>query len=156
MAPAPAIPGRGISHPEEIVVSAPSPSAAVEPLVVPAGTTAADAVAAARLKLAGPDAIVVVRTPDRRLRDLSWVADADVEVEPVPLSSHDGLDVLRHSTAHVLAQAVQDLFPEAELGIGPPIEHGFYYDFDVAKPFQPDDLERVEARMREIVAAGQR
>ncbi|MFL6186848.1 MAG: threonine--tRNA ligase [Actinomycetes bacterium] len=156
MAPAPAIPGRGISHPEEIVVSAPSPSAAVEPLVVPAGTTAADAVAAARLKLAGPDAIVVVRTPDRRLRDLSWVADADVEVEPVPLSSHDGLDVLRHSTAHVLAQAVQDLFPKAELGIGPPIEHGFYYDFDVAKPFQPDDLERVEARMREIVAAGQR
>ena len=135
---------------------APSPCAAVEPLVVPAGTTAADAVAAARLKLAGPDAIVVVRTPDGRLRDLSWVADADVEVEPVPLSSPDGLGVLRHSTAHVLAQAVQDLFPEAELGIGPPIEHGFYYDFDVAKPFQPDDLERVEARMREIVGAGQR
>ena len=137
-------------------MSAPSPSAAVEPIVVPAGTTAADAVAAAGLKLAGPDAIVVVRTPDGRLRDLSWVADAELRVEPVPMSSPDGLDVLRHSTAHVLAQAVQDLFPEAELGIGPPIEHGFYYDFDVAKPFQPDDLERVEARMREIVAAGQR
>jgi len=137
-------------------VPAPSPSAAVEPLVVPTATTAADAVAAAGLKLAGPDAIVVVRTPDGRLRDLSWVADADLRVEPVPMSSPDGLDVLRHSTAHVLAQAVQDLFPQAELGIGPPIEHGFYYDFDVAKPFQPDDLERVEARMREIVAAGQR
>ena len=134
---------------------APSPSAAVEPVVVPAGTTAADAVAAAGLKQAGPDAIVVVRTPDGRLRDLSWVADADLRVEPVPMSSPDGLDVLRHSTAHVLAQAVQDLFPEAELGIGPPIEHGFYYDFDVAKPFQPDDLERVEVRMRELVAAGQ-
>ncbi|HEY8558186.1 MAG TPA: threonine--tRNA ligase, partial [Actinomycetes bacterium] len=137
-------------------MSAPSPSAAVEPLVVPAGTTAADAVAAAGLRLAGPDAIVVVRTPDGRLRDLSWVAEDDLRVEPVPMSSPDGLQVLRHSTAHVLAQAVQDLFPEAELGIGPPIEHGFYYDFDVAKPFQPDDLERVEARMREIVAAGQR
>jgi threonyl-tRNA synthetase len=136
--------GRGTSHPKEIVVSAPSPSAA------------ADAVAAAGLKLAGPDAIVVVRTSDGRLRDQSWVADAEVEVEPVPLSSPDGLEVLRHSTAHVLAQAVQDLFPEADLGIGPPIEHGFYYDFDVAKPFQPDDLERVEARMREIVGAGQR
>jgi len=136
-------------------VPAPSPSAAVEPVVVPAGTTAADAVAAAGLKQAGPDAIVVVRTPDGRLRDLSWVADADLRVEPVPMSSPDGLDVLRHSTAHVLAQAVQDLFPEAELGIGPPIEHGFYYDFDVAKPFQPDDLERVEVRMRELVAAGQ-
>jgi threonyl-tRNA synthetase len=137
-------------------VPAASHSVAVEPLVVPAGTTAADAVAAAGLRLAGPDAIVVVRTPDGRLRDLSWVADDDLRMEPVPMSSPDGLQVLRHSTAHVLAQAVQDLFPEAELGIGPPIEHGFYYDFDVAKPFQPEDLERVEARMREIVAAGQR
>ncbi|HEV2919696.1 MAG TPA: threonine--tRNA ligase, partial [Actinomycetota bacterium] len=137
-------------------MSAASPAAVVEPLVVPAGTTAADAVAAAGLRLAGPDAIVVVRTPDGRLRDLSWVAEDDLQVEPVPMSSPDGLQVLRHSTAHVLAQAVQDLFPEAELGIGPPIENGFYYDFDVAKPFQPDDLERVEARMREIVAAGQR
>jgi threonyl-tRNA synthetase len=137
-------------------VSAPSPPVTVEPVLVPAGTTAADAVAAAGLKLAGPDAIVVVRTPEGRLRDLSWVADADLQVEPVPMSSPDGLNVLRHSTAHVLAQAVQDLFPEASLGIGPPIEHGFYYDFDVAKPFQPDDLERVEARMRELVKEGQR
>jgi threonyl-tRNA synthetase len=137
-------------------VSAPGPPAVVERLAVPAGTSAADAVAAARLPLAGPGAIVVVRTPDGRLRDLAWVADADVEVDPVAVSSPDGLDVLRHSTAHVLAQAVQDLFPEARLGIGPPIEHGFYYDFDVARPFQPDDLDRVEARMREIVKAGQR
>jgi threonyl-tRNA synthetase len=152
-------PGRvagALAIPKEIVVPAASHSVAVEPLVVPAGSTAADAVAAAGLRLAGPDAIVVVRTPDGRLRDLSWVADDDLRVEPVAMSSPDGLQVLRHSTAHVLAQAVQDLFPEAELGIGPPIEQGFYYDFDVAKPFQPDDLERVEARMREIVAAGQR
>lgn len=64
--------------------------------------------------------------------------------------------MLRHSTAHVLAQAVQDLYPEAKLGIGPPIEDGFYYDFDVPKPFQPEDLERIEKRMQEIIKAGQR
>jgi threonyl-tRNA synthetase len=155
MGGAPASPGRPPSV-KETVVPAPSPSAALEPVAVPAGTTAADAVAAAGLPRAGPDAVVVVRTPDGRLRDLSWAADHDLEVEPVPMSSPDGLDVLRHSTAHVLAQAVQDLFPEARLGIGPPIEHGFYYDFDVARPFQPDDLERVEARMRQIVKQGQR
>ncbi|WP_254854163.1 threonine--tRNA ligase [Nocardia donostiensis] len=78
-----------------------------------------------------------------------------MEVEPVRLSSPEGLQVLRHSTAHVLAQAVQDVFPEAKLGIGPPIENGFYYDFDVATPFQPDDLEKVEARMQEIIKSGQ-
>jgi threonyl-tRNA synthetase len=66
------------------------------------------------------------------------------------------LKVLRHSTAHVLAQAVQDLFPEAKLGIGPPIEDGFFYDFDVAQPFNPDDLERIEARMMEIIKSSQR
>ena len=64
--------------------------------------------------------------------------------------------MLRHSTAHVLAQAVQDVFPEAKLGIGPPIENGFYYDFDVAKPFQPEDLAKLEKRMQEIIKAGQR
>ncbi len=63
--------------------------------------------------------------------------------------------MLRHSTAHVLAQAVQDLFPEAKLGIGPPIENGFYYDFEVPKPFQPDDLGKLEKRMQEIIKAGQ-
>jgi threonyl-tRNA synthetase len=63
---------------------------------------------------------------------------------------------MRHSAAHVLAQAVQDLYPEAKLGIGPPVEDGFYYDFDVATPFQPDDLKRIEERMREIIKAGQR
>ena len=72
------------------------------------------------------------------------------------MDSPDGLNVLRHSTAHVLAQAVQDVFPEAKLGIGPPIENGFYYDFAVAKPFQPDDLPKIEKRMQEIIKAGQR
>ncbi len=137
-------------------MSAPRPAAVVDRVVVPAGTTAAAAIAEAGLPTTGPDAIVVVRDPDGRLRDLDWVPDAEVAVEPVPLSSPDGLNVLRHSTAHVMAQAVQDLFPEAKLGIGPPIENGFYYDFDVSKPFQPEDLERIEKRMREIVKSGQR
>ncbi|GAA3917819.1 threonine--tRNA ligase [Actinoplanes auranticolor] len=132
-----------------------APRTPAEGLVVPAGTTAADAVAAAGLPAAGPKAIVVVRDPAGRLRDLDWAPELDTEVTPVPLDSPDGLNVLRHSTAHVLAQAVQDVFPEARLGIGPPIENGFYYDFDVAKPFQPDDLAKLEKRMQEIVKSGQ-
>ena len=71
------------------------------------------------------------------------------------LATPEGRETLRHSTAHVLAQAVTDLFPEARFAIGPPIENGFYYDFDVERPFTPEDVERIEARMREIVAAGQ-
>ena len=77
-------------------------------------------------------------------------------VEGVAIDSADGRDILRHSTAHVLAQAVQELFPEAKLGIGPPITDGFYYDFDVADPFVPEDLEKIETRMRKIVKEGQR
>jgi threonyl-tRNA synthetase len=123
---------------------------------VAAGTTCAAAVAAVGLPAAGPNAIVVVRDPEGQLRDLDWAPEADVEVEPVKLSSPDGLHVLRHSTAHVLAQAVQDLFGEARLGIGPPVEHGFYYDFQVEKPFHPDDVTRVEKRMSEIIKSGQR
>ena len=125
-------------------------------VVVRAGTTAHDAVAAAGLPLTGPNAIVVVRDPSGQLRDLSWAPAEDTEVEPVAIDSPDGLNVLRHSTAHVMAQAVQDLFPEAKLGIGPPIENGFYYDFDVPRPFTPEDLERIEKRMREIVKSGQK
>ena len=127
-----------------------------EPLVVPAGTTAADAVTKAGLPANGPKAIVVVRDAAGRLRDLSWAPELDTDVTAVSIDSPDGLNVLRHSTAHVLAQAVQDVFPEAKLGIGPPIENGFYYDFDVQKPFQPDDLARLEKRMQEIIKSGQR
>ncbi|BCB88978.1 hypothetical protein Psuf_062910 [Phytohabitans suffuscus] len=129
---------------------------AVADLVVPAGTTAADAVSAAGLPAAGPKAIVVVRDGQGHLRDLDWAPEADETVTPVALDEPDGLDVLRHSTAHVLAQAVQDIFPEAKLGIGPPIDNGFYYDFDVPRPFQPDDLDKLEKRMQEIVKSGQR
>ncbi len=124
-------------------------------LVVAAGTTAADAVAAAGLPSSGPKAIVVVKDPGGRLRDLDWVPAQDTEVSPVALDSPDGLDVLRHSTAHVLAQAVQSLYADAKLGIGPFITDGFYYDFDVEKPFQPDDLGKIEKKMQEIVKSGQ-
>jgi threonyl-tRNA synthetase len=123
--------------------------------MVAAGTTGAAAVAAAGLATTGPQAIVVVREPDGTLRDLDWAPDADTMVEPVAIDSPDGLNVLRHSTAHVLAQAVQELFPEAKLGMGPPIENGFYYDFAVLKPFHPDDLPELERRMQDIVKAGQ-
>ncbi len=137
-------------------MSAPTAATTYDTLVVAAGTTCADAVAAAGLPTTGPKAVVVVRDADGKLRDLAWAPAEDVTVTPVSMDSPDGLNVLRHSTAHVLAQAVQDIFPEAKLGIGPPIENGFYYDFGVAKPFQPDDIAKIEKRMQEIVKAGQR
>jgi threonyl-tRNA synthetase len=142
---------------EEPAVSGPSAAATTyDTVVVAAGTTAAAAVAAAGLPATGPKAVVVVRDIDGKLRDLDWTPSADAVVTPVSMDSPDGLNVLRHSTAHVLAQAVQDVFPEAKLGIGPPIENGFYYDFAVDRPFQPDDLSKLEKRMQEIVKAGQR
>ncbi len=99
--------------------------------------------------------VVVVRI-NGELRDL-WTElhDGDV-VEAIEIESPEGLAVLRHSTAHVLAQAVQEVFPETKLGIGPPITDGFYYDFDPAKPFTPEDLEKLESAMRKIIKAGQR
>jgi threonyl-tRNA synthetase len=102
------------------------------------------------------DADVVAARVDGELRDLSHELGNGSEVVGVAIDSQDGRGILRHSTAHVLAQAVQELFPEAKLGIGPPITDGFYYDFDVAAPFHPDDLEKLETRMRKIVKEGQR
>ena len=137
-------------------MSAAAQTTPAAPIRVPAGTTAAAAVGEAGLPRRGaPDAIVVVRDADGKLRDLSWVPDADAEVIPVPANTDEGRSVIRHSTAHVLAQAVQDLFPQAKLGIGPPITDGFYYDFDVAEPFTPEDLGKLEKRMRQIVKDGQ-
>ncbi|MDQ1677553.1 MAG: threonyl-tRNA synthetase [Actinomycetota bacterium] len=137
-------------------MSAPQPAPATAALVVPAGTTAQAAVDAAGLPVTGPKAVVVVRDAAGRLRDLEWAPDADAEVEPVVIDSEDGRAVLRHSTAHVLAQAVQQLHPDAKLGIGPPIKDGFYYDFDVEIPFTPEDLAALEKKMGEIVKSGQR
>src|SRR5436190_5594528 len=99
---------------------------------------------------------VAVRV-DGALVDLSHVPHADAEVAPVSDSDPDALHVLRHSTAHVMAQAVCDLFPGAKYAIGPPVEDGFYYDFELpgGAHFSDDDLERIETRMREIVAENQ-
>jgi threonyl-tRNA synthetase len=137
-------------------VSAPVSPAVSAPVRVPAGTTAGAAVREAGLPTSGPSTVVVVRDPEGRLRDLAWVPDGDVEVQPVGADTEDGRSVIRHSAAHVLAQAVQQLYPEAKLGIGPPITDGFYYDFDVEKPFTPDDLTKLESAMKKIIKAGQR
>src|SRR3954447_26461481 len=110
----------------------------------------------AGIPLKGPDGAVVVRdVASGDLKDLNWTPDVDAEVEPVPAASADGRAVIRHSTAHVLAQAVQELFPGTRLGIGPPVENGFYYDFDPERPFTPEDLTALEKKMQEIVRAGQ-
>ena len=101
-----------------------------------------------------PD-VVAIRV-NGELRDLHTHLDAGVTVEPVLLDSPEGLEILRHSSAHVLAQAVQALNPQAKLGIGPPVTDGFYYDFDVAEPFSPEDLSALEKEMQRIVKSGQR
>ncbi|WP_241982551.1 threonine--tRNA ligase [Cryobacterium sp. HLT2-28] len=90
------------------------------------------------------------------LRDLAATVTPTDAVEPVTLSSADGLNILRHSAAHVLAQAVQTVNPAARLGIGPPVTDGFYYDFDVAEPFTPDDIKSLEKAMDRIIRQGQR
>jgi threonyl-tRNA synthetase len=110
-------------------------------------TTAAD--------LFGDDRAVVVARVNGELRDLSHpLAEGDT-VEPVRVDEEDGLNVLRHSAAHVLAQAVQEVNPRAKLGIGPPVKDGFYYDFDVEEPFNPDDLKQLEKVMQRIINEGQ-
>jgi threonyl-tRNA synthetase len=112
-----------------------------------AGTTAAELFADDR-------AVIVARVNDE-LRDLTHVLSAGDVVEPVTAADPEGLAVLRHSGAHVLAQAVQEVFKDAKLGIGPPIRDGFYYDFDVEKPFTPEDLKAIEKVMQRIVKEGQ-
>lgn len=120
------------------------------PRVVPSGATTAEI-----FREHGIDA-VVVRANEESLHDLTWIPDDGDAIESVPMDSPEGLAVLRHSCAHVLAQAVQELFPTAKLGIGPPITDGFYYDFDVEQPFTPDDLAELEAAMRAIISQDQR
>jgi threonyl-tRNA synthetase len=98
---------------------------------------------------------IVVAKVNGELRDLAHVLGEGDVVEPVGLDSDEGLAVLRHSCAHVLAQAVQQVNPDAKLGIGPPIRDGFYYDFDVATPFTPEDLKALERVMQKIINEGQ-
>jgi len=108
------------------------------------------------LDLFGEDRTIVAARVNGQLRDLHLPLHPDDVVEPVKINSPDGLNILRHSTAHVAAQAVQALHSEAKLGIGPPITDGFYYDFDIPEPFTPDDLADLERQMTKIVKERQR
>ena len=99
---------------------------------------------------------VVALRVNGELKDLAHNAQPGDSIEAIHISSPDGLNILRHSAAHVLAQAVQTINPEAKLGIGPPIKDGFYYDFDVEKPFTPEDLRALEKEMDRIIRSGQR
>ena len=128
--------------PEQLTITVEGTSTQVAP-----GTTSADLFAARRE--------VVVARVDGVLTDLSAPLPDGVVVEPVTIDSPDGLQVLRHSTAHVLAQAVQQVNPDARLGIGPPITDGFYYDFDVETPFTPEDLKALDKAMVRIIKEGQ-
>ncbi|MCW2586687.1 MAG: thrS, partial [Frankiales bacterium] len=115
-----------------------NPPVAVRVDASTAGTTAGQLLAQA----GGKDSAVA--RVDGELRDLAYVVSEGELVEQVPYGSEDGRAVLRHSAAHVLAQAVQELFPGTLLGIGPPIKDGFYYDFLPERPFTPDDLAAIE------------
>lgn len=106
--------------------------------------------------LVGDGKTVVVARINGALRDLATTVHTGDVIEPVLVTSDEGLAVLRHSTAHLMAQAIQDLNPQTRLGIGPPIKDGFYYDFDAEKPFTPEDLTAIEKRMGEILKQGQR
>jgi threonyl-tRNA synthetase len=108
------------------------------------------------LDLFSDDRTIVAVRVNGELWDLHRTLPEGAIVEPVMISSPDGLDILRHSSAHVAAQAVQSLHADAKLGIGPPITDGFYYDFDVASPFTPDDLREIEKAMTKIIKQRQR
>lgn len=118
-----------------------------QPTTVTEGTTGTE--------LFADQATTVVMRVDGQLWDLSRQIPDGASVEPVDISEPDGLNVLRHSAAHVMAQAVQQLFPGSKLGIGPYITDGFYFDFDVENPFTPEDLKKIEKAMQKIVKSGQ-
>ncbi|GAG58027.1 unnamed protein product, partial [marine sediment metagenome] len=96
------------------------------------------------------DEVVAIRINDKLL-DLSHIITENAVLKPVTYKDEDGLNILRHTTAHVMANAVYELFPGVKIAIGPTIKNGFYYDFDPQKPFIPEDLEKIEKRMEEIV-----
>jgi threonyl-tRNA synthetase len=131
-------------------VSSPASPAVVHVTGEQAGTTAGEVLRGAGIKDSA------VARVGGELRDLAHVVAEGDEVEQVPYGSEDGRAVLRHSAAHVLAQAVQDLFPGTRLGIGPPVKDGFYYDFLPERPFTPEDVTAIEKRMEQIVRQRQR
>ena len=99
------------------------------------------------------DRNIIAAKLNGRLVDLSRTLDQDCSLEWIAMDGVDGLDVLRHSTAHLMAQAVQSLFPGTQVTIGPTIEDGFYYDFKREKPFTPEEIEKIERRMEELTKA---
>jgi threonyl-tRNA synthetase len=104
------------------------------------------------LHVASLDKVVAAKV-DSEIRDLTSVVSSEVELAPIFLDSEEGLEILRHSTSHVMAMAVKELFPGVKVTIGPAIENGFYYDFDYERPFREDDLPKIEEKMGEIVGA---
>jgi len=128
-------------------VSVTLPDGSVRP--VPAGTTLLELARSIGPRLAQA---ALAGKIDGKVVDLSRPIDRDAAVEIVTPKSPDALDVYRHSTAHLTANAVKRLFPDVKIGIGPAIENGYYYDFDPGRPFTPEDLEAIEAEMRKIVA----
>ena len=114
---------------------------------VPKGTRVQDVL---KKTYPGEEGSFLAAKVDGELVDRGFPLENDATVEPVSFASPDGKDVLRHSASHLMAQAVKEIFPETKLAIGPAIEDGFYYDFDRGKAFTPEDLGRIEDRMREI------
>jgi threonyl-tRNA synthetase len=129
------------------VSEAPDAESAIEPITAAKDSTGFELFS---------DRSVVATRVSGELRDLAATVKAGETAEPVTISSPDGLNILRHSAAHVTAQAVQSINPEAKLGIGPPISDGFYYDFDVETPFTPEDLKAIDKAMDRIIRQGQR
>ena len=102
------------------------------------------------LNVKGLERVVAVKVNGEN-KDLSSDIDSEAELEPIFPESEEGLEILRHSTYHVMAMAVKDLFPDVKVTIGPAIENGFYYDFDYKRPFRADDLPNIQERMNEII-----
>ncbi|MGZ7496784.1 threonine--tRNA ligase [Corynebacterium sp. ZY180755] len=123
---------------------------------VAAGTPVGAAMRELDLPNKGENAIVCVKDAEGNLKDLSFIPETDSEFTPVAANTENGRAVIRHSCAHVLAQAVQAEFPGTKLGIGPAIDSGFYYDFQVDEPFTPEDLKTLEKRMKKIIKQGQK
>ncbi len=117
-----------------------------EPKYFPAGTTVREVFESLRIQNS-----VIGAKVNGKLVDFWFNLEGDSKLEPVKIDSPNGLELIRHTAAHVMAEAVQDLFPEAKVTIGPVIENGFYYDFDYKRGFTPEDLEKIESKMKEIV-----
>ncbi|MDD5206307.1 MAG: threonine--tRNA ligase, partial [Desulfobacterales bacterium] len=105
-----------------------------------------------RLNVRGLDRIVALKA-NGQLRDLTSPVDSDAQIQPIYVDSIEGLEILRHSTSHVMAMAVKELYPGVKVAIGPAIENGFYYDFDFERAFKEEDLAAIKEKMEEIVKA---